>query len=82
MDVVFVDDLKKRLKVDPSSPGTPPLAVVCKAVSKTDLFNEHHKDVYEYKVLGGLHGARARRELREEQPEQSTYSKVFVFIVV
>lgn len=34
VDEVFVESLKKRLLEDPTGPGVPPLAVVCKDVSK------------------------------------------------
>ena len=68
---------KKRLQADPAAPGAPPLAVVCKNINKS---GERHKDVYQYDVLGGLHGANARQALLIEQPGVEAYSRVLCIV--
>ena len=77
VDEVFVESLKKRLLEDPTGPGVPPLAVVCKDVSKIELFQSRHKDIYRYEVQGGLHGAKARQALL---PDYSGYSHVHCIV--
>ena len=71
---VFVEGLKMRLKEDPRGPGVPPLAIACKDVGKKEVFQHRHKDVYNYEVLGGLHGANARQALLTEHPEETVYA--------
>ena len=80
IDSVFVEGLKQRLKNDPAAPGIPPFAVMCKNIRKVEEFNERHKDVYQYEVLGGLHGAKARQALLLEQPGVEAYSRMFCII--
>ena len=80
VDNVFVEGLKLRIQNDPAAPGAPPLAVLCKDVAKSDEFNERHKDVYQYEVLGGLHGARARQSLLTEHPGIDAYSRVLCIV--
>lgn len=79
VDNVFVEGLKMRLKEDPSGPGVPPLAIVCKDVGK-EMFQYRHKDVYQYEVLGGLHGAKARQALLTEHPEETVYAHVHCMV--
>ena len=80
VDSVFVESLKLRLKQDPSGPGVPPLAVACKDVIKKDLFQQRHKDVHQYDVLGGLHGAKPRQALLAEHPEEAVYARVYCLV--
>ena len=60
---------------DPSGPGAAPLAVLCKDVSKLEEFQDRHKKVYKYEVLGGLHSFLAKCQLTQEFP-QNPYFKV------
>lgn len=80
VDSVFVEGLKMRLKEDPSGPGVPPLAIACKDVGKKEVFQHRHKDVYNYEVLGGLHGAKARQALLTEHPEETVYAHVYCMV--
>ena len=41
LDSIFVNSLKKCILADPSSPGVPPVAVLCVGV---DDFSERYKD--------------------------------------
>ena len=77
VDDVFVESLKLRLRQDPSGPGVPPLVVACKDVGKKEVFQHRHKDIYQYEVLGGLHGAKARQALLAEHPEETAYARVY-----
>ena len=77
IDDLFVESLKQRLKQDPSGPGVPPLAVVCKTVTKKEAFQDRLKDVYRYEVQGGLHGAKARQALFSENPEMTMYARAY-----
>ena len=70
---MFVEGLMKHLQADPTAPGTPPFV-------KWEEFKERHKDVYQYDVLGGLHGANARQGLLTEQPGEEAYSRVFCVV--
>ena len=76
VDEIFVDNLKKRLRSDPNAPGVPALAVTCKNVEKKELFKERHKDIYRYEVNGGLHSAKARQGLANENTIFSTVQAV------
>ena len=80
IDNVFVEGLMQRLKEDPAGPGVPPLAVSCKDVAKIELFQQRHKDVYQYDVLGGLHGAKARQALLAEHPEETVYARAYCIV--
>ena len=60
IDGNFVKRLKQRMLEDPSAPGVPPLAVLCKDLSDKEKFIPHLKDQYEYEVLGGLHTVMAK----------------------
>ena len=80
VDSIFVDGLKLRLIQDPSGPGVPPLVVACKDIARKELFQERHQDVYNYEVLGGLHGAKARQALLEEYPEEKNYARVYCIV--
>ena len=77
IDDLFVESLKQRLKQDPTGPGVPPLAVVCKTVTKKEAFQDRLKDVYRYEVQGGLHGAKARQALFSENPDMTTYARAY-----
>ena len=79
-DNVLVEGLIQRLKEDPAGPGVPPLAVSCKDVAKIELFQQRHKDVYQYDVLGGLHGAKARQALLAEHPEETAYARAYCIV--
>ena len=55
----------------------PPLAVSCRDVARVELFQQRHKDVYQYEVLGGLHGAKASQDLLAEHPEKKVYAHAY-----
>ena len=46
IDGDFVKRLKQRMLEDPSAPGVPPLAVLCKDLSDKEKFIPHLKDQY------------------------------------
>ena len=77
VDNVFVEGLKMRLKEDPSGPGVPPLAIACKDVGIKEVFQNRHKDVYNYEVLGG---AKARQAVLTEHPEETVYAHVHCMV--
>ena len=74
--------LKLRLIEDPSGPGVPPLAVTCRDVTKKEAFQQRHKGVYQYEVLGWLHGAKARQALLSEHPEEAESMPVSIALCI
>ena len=54
---------------DSSSPGVPPIAVLCKDVKDASDVSKRLKGVDKYKVLGGQHTGIARIELHREHPD-------------
>ena len=76
----LLDNLKDRLRNDPTCPGVPPLAVTCKNVANKELFKERLKNIYRYEVHGGLHGVKARQSLLEENPSQDEFSTVHAVV--
>jgi len=54
LDNTFVQNLKKSIEADPSSPAVAPMAVLCIGIEE---FSERYKDSYRYEILGGQHTA-------------------------
>lgn len=77
LDARFVEALTSRIAADPSGPGVPPLAVVCKDVDEKSKFREHLKDIYKYEVHGGTHSRAARLALLEEKPNDKNYGEMW-----
>ena len=61
---------------DPSSPGVPPIAVLCKDVKDIADFSKRLKGVYKYEVLGGQHTSKVRIELHENQPDNPLFATI------
>ena len=55
VDPLFVKNLQRKMKEDTSELGIPPFVVACANIYKKVKFAERFKDVYKYKVHGGLH---------------------------
>ena len=68
LDTNFIKGLKLRMHSDPVAPGTPPLALHYRDISKKEDFLKHLAGQYTYEVLGGMHTIAARKELLEEEP--------------
>lgn len=82
LDTTFLSNLKKRIKEDPSSPGVPPVAVLCIDVQQKDDFSERLKESYKYEILGGQHTTAAKAELFHENPNNPLYNQIFAEIYV
>ena len=67
---------------DRSSPGVPPIAVLCKDTRNPAQFSKRLKDVYKYEVLGGQHTSQARAELHREQPDNPLYATILAEVYV
>ena len=78
IDETFLATLKERIKQDPSGPGVPPLAVLC----KTSNFSESLLAVYKYEILGGQHTAIAKQQLSKEHPENPYFHDIMAEVYV
>lgn len=76
LDGQFLKHLKEKMAEDPSSPGVPPIAVLCKDVKDAADFSKRLKGVYKYEVLGGQHTSKARIELHEEHPDNPLFATI------
>ena len=74
-DPTFIHNLKEHMIHYPSGPGASPFADVCKDICKLEEFQDRHKNVYKYEVLGGLHSFLVKCQLTQEFP-QNLYFKV------
>ena len=81
-DSVFVEKLKEKMLLDPSSPGATPMAVMCQDVMSIDQFNDKFANVYKYEVLGGLHTYTAKYELAEEYPETPFFCQALAEVYI
>jgi hypothetical protein len=82
LDKQFLKNLKEKMVHDPSSPGVPPVAVLCTDVQKPDEFAKSLKNVYKYEVLGGQHTSQARAELHREHPENPLFTTILAEVYV
>ena len=56
--------------------GAAPLALFCMDKVTVKDFNSKHKNVYKYKVVGGLHTCLAKSQLAQEIPDNNMYKIV------
>lgn len=70
------------MECDPSSPGVPPIAALCKDVKHPIEFSKRLKNVYKYEVLGGQHTSQARAELHQEQPDNPLFTNILAEVYV
>ena len=82
LDKLFLKHLKEKMADDPSSPGVPPIAALCKDVQHTADFSKCLKGVYKYEVLGGQHTSQARIELHQEQPDNPLFTTILAEVYV
>ena len=82
LDKQFLKNLKEKMTRDPSSPGVPPIATLCKDTQNPVQFSKRLKDVYKYEVLGGQHTSQARAELHREQPDNPLYATILAEVYV
>ena len=68
VDECFVESLKLKLQQDPTGPGVPPLALLCKEEKDKEKFRVDLSGQYKFEVIGGLHSVEARKRLVEEYP--------------
>ena len=80
VDPICVDSLKKWLQEDPSGPGVPPIAILCKNIGTKEAFKSQLKEIYRYEVLGGLHGVKARQSLLAEKLFSTELSTVHAHV--
>ncbi len=81
-DSTFIGHLKKRMLADPSAPGPCPMAVLCKDMSDPADFKPLYKNVYKYKVLGGLHSLICKTQLSMEQPDNPFFKVALANVYV
>ena len=77
VDECFVESLKLKLQEDPTGPGVPPLALLCKEEKDKTKFRADLSGQYKFEVLGGLHSVEARKHLVEEYPGEGISSDSF-----
>lgn len=82
LDKQFLKNLKQKMASDPSSPGVPPIAALCKDIQNPAQFSKRLMNVYKYEVLGGQHTSQARAELHQEQPDNTLYSTIVTEVYV
>ena len=82
LDKQFLKNLNQKMACDPSSPGVPPIAALCKDIQNPAQFSKRLKGVYKYEVLGGQHTSQARAELYQEQPENPLYATILAEVYV
>lgn len=68
--------LKEKMADDPSSPGVPPIAVLCKDVKDAADFSKRLKGVDKCEMLGGQHTSKVRIELHEEHPDNLLFATI------
>ena len=76
----FVESLKLKLQQDPTGPGVPPLALLCKEERDKEKFREDLSGQYKFAVIGGLHSVEARKRLSEEYPGEVIMHLVTVYM--
>lgn len=67
---------------DPSSPGVPPIAALCKDIQQPAEFSKRLMNVYKYEVLGGQHTSHARAQLHQEQPNNALFATILAEVYV
>ena len=82
LDKQFLKNLREKMARDPSSPGVPPIAVVCKDTQNPAQFSKRLKDIYKYEVLGGQHTSQARTELHRQQSDNPLYATILAEVYV